>query len=108
MDPGTPVNGRKVSFSLAIGSNIEYECFTGYRLVGQQTITCLAGETWSHPVPTCESESAHPVVVCLLLIPTNKIEIVRVSCEGCSCASFLVRHLGQIIELTTLRYLLIP
>eukprot|EP00117_Sycon_ciliatum_P048173 scpid2370/ scgid5761/ Sushi, von Willebrand factor type A, EGF and pentraxin domain-containing protein 1; CCP module-containing protein 22; Polydom; Selectin-like osteoblast-derived protein; Serologically defined breast cancer antigen NY-BR-38 len=53
-DPGTPVHGSKVSFSLAVGGEIEYECQTGYRLVGQQTITCQPNTEWSHPVPTCE------------------------------------------------------
>ena len=36
------------------GARVNYECFVGYRLVGERTIECSSNGQWSSPPPTCE------------------------------------------------------
>ncbi|NXN71165.1 CR1L protein, partial [Himantopus himantopus] len=36
------------------GSAVQYSCGNGYSLIGNASITCTAGGTWSRPRPRCE------------------------------------------------------
>jgi len=58
-DPGTITNGRitlRPIGRFVKGSRVQYKCNSGYRLLGNGTLTCLASGTWSSPLPTCEGE----------------------------------------------------
>ncbi|XP_029988668.1 P-selectin isoform X2 [Sphaeramia orbicularis] len=37
----------------SFGSQCDFTCQEGYRLVGNDTLTCLASGNWSEPLPTC-------------------------------------------------------
>uniref|UniRef100_A0A8V5H457 Uncharacterized protein n=1 Tax=Melopsittacus undulatus TaxID=13146 RepID=A0A8V5H457_MELUD len=39
------------------GSAVNYTCRDGYSLIGNASISCTAGGTWSRPLPRCEGVS---------------------------------------------------
>ncbi|XP_076313314.1 locomotion-related protein Hikaru genki-like isoform X1 [Tachypleus tridentatus] len=45
------------------GTNVNFSCPTGYRLVGPSTVTCLRNETWSESPPVCELIKCKPPVL---------------------------------------------
>nr|XP_004470147.1 membrane cofactor protein isoform X5 [Dasypus novemcinctus] len=76
--PADPLNGRVnvISGSLEFGSQIEYSCNEGYRLIGQQILYCqISGNTveWSDDPPVCES---------ILCLPPPNIENGQYSNSG--------------------------
>ena len=48
-----PDNGRRVGNDLDIGSVVYFQCFDGYKLVGETSIVCLPEAVWSAPGPYC-------------------------------------------------------
>jgi len=57
--PGNPAHGVVVVDGTTAGSAAVYTCLVGYRLVGADTRTCLADNTWSGAPPTCALVSKH-------------------------------------------------
>ncbi|XP_064484452.1 uncharacterized protein LOC135397052 isoform X2 [Ornithodoros turicata] len=52
-NPGIPDNGVKKSSSYRPGAKVYFSCNRGYRLRGQNRISCDRRGFWSHPLPTC-------------------------------------------------------
>ena len=59
--PPLPVNGTAILSNTSRGVEVEYSCFTGGNLRGNQSAICLEDRSWSIPAPTClcELEAAH-------------------------------------------------
>lgn len=57
-----PANGRLIfsGSDLVEGISGEVECLQGYRLVGERTLTCMAGGKWNHNLPVCEELATCP------------------------------------------------
>ena len=53
-DPGLPTNGHHVVSYLKFGGVANFTCNEGFKLVGPQTMRCLASGNWLGRVPTCE------------------------------------------------------
>ncbi|XP_065554657.1 complement receptor type 2-like isoform X1 [Lathamus discolor] len=56
--PPSIANGQHGSQSLDThlpGSAVNYTCRDGYSLIGNASISCTAGGTWSRPLPRCEA-----------------------------------------------------
>ena len=53
-DPGSPSNGRKLSHVFTFKSEVEFECNSGYRLVGEKFLHCQSNQKWSGRMPTCK------------------------------------------------------
>ena len=51
----SPTNGQVTWTGLTSGSTATYTCDSGYRLIGDQTRTCLSTGMWSGQETTCES-----------------------------------------------------
>jgi hypothetical protein len=45
------VNGLKI----LCGTTVQFDCQSGYALVGQRSVTCLDGGRWSTALPHCQS-----------------------------------------------------
>jgi len=46
--PGVPINGRLISASnFSIGGAVEFECDSGYLMIGDEKQTCLYALQWS-------------------------------------------------------------
>ena len=52
-----PMNGMSDSSITTYGSTITFSCNIGYKLIGNDSITCQANKEWNGSVPTCENES---------------------------------------------------
>ena len=55
-DPGIPNNGSRLPSNpplLSEGLEFNFDCITGYRLLGTSSITCLSSGQWSQPTPQC-------------------------------------------------------
>ncbi|MBN3309505.1 CSMD1 protein, partial [Amia calva] len=57
-DPGVPAYSRRIGFQFGVGDSLIFSCFPGYRLEGDNKITCLGGgrRVWSAPLPRCVAE----------------------------------------------------
>lgn len=58
LDPGIPVNGIRYGQDFSIGSTVSFGCDSGYRLSHEEPLVCEKNHWWSHPLPTCDGESA--------------------------------------------------
>ncbi|XP_077998151.1 CUB and sushi domain-containing protein 3-like [Glandiceps talaboti] len=83
LDPGSPVNGGRVSSSLLHGGSITFECNLG-NLVGHATIYCNDG-VWSNSVPSCGN--------CILpYLSLNVVCYTRSPDETCGSTSLAAGH----------------
>ncbi|XP_036402136.1 CUB and sushi domain-containing protein 1-like [Megalops cyprinoides] len=57
-DPGVPAYSRRIGFQFGVGDSLIFSCFPGYRLEGDNKITCLGGgrRVWSAALPRCVAE----------------------------------------------------
>ena len=55
-DPGTPDNGNTIGDSFTFGSIINHTCNEGYIINGPPQRECLANQSWSGTLPTCDSK----------------------------------------------------
>ncbi|KAK1891689.1 CUB and sushi domain containing protein 1, partial [Dissostichus eleginoides] len=57
-DPGVPAYSRRTGFRFRVGDSLAFSCFNGYRLEGDNKITCLGGgrRVWSNILPRCIAE----------------------------------------------------
>uniref|UniRef100_A0A3B4YUQ9 CUB and Sushi multiple domains 1 n=1 Tax=Seriola lalandi dorsalis TaxID=1841481 RepID=A0A3B4YUQ9_SERLL len=57
-DPGVPAFSRRMGFRFRVGDSLAFSCFHGYRLEGDNKITCLGGgrRVWSNTLPRCIAE----------------------------------------------------
>ncbi|XP_047218456.1 CUB and sushi domain-containing protein 1-like [Girardinichthys multiradiatus] len=57
-DPGVPAFSRRMGFRFGVGDSLAFSCFHGYRLEGDNKITCLGGgrRVWSNTLPRCIAE----------------------------------------------------
>ena len=69
-DPGTLTNGTKVGTDYSQGMSVNFSCDTGYRLIGEQQITCNTNGTWSSATPTCQGMLSN-LMMCLLVTHNN-------------------------------------
>ncbi|XP_065194495.1 sushi, von Willebrand factor type A, EGF and pentraxin domain-containing protein 1-like isoform X4 [Sycon ciliatum] len=53
-DPGTPDHGSKDSHDLTYESTANYNCDTGYYLIGSPSINCTEEGNWTSDLPKCE------------------------------------------------------
>jgi len=51
----SPINGSCYPGNCSgyVGETLQFDCQTGYKLNGLQTLTCLQNTTWSGSVPQC-------------------------------------------------------
>lgn len=56
LDPGIPVNGRRLGSSFSTGSSVSFMCDPGYTLSDQEPIVCEQNHQWSHALPSCDGE----------------------------------------------------
>lgn len=49
-------NGKKLSSNHQYGQSVNFQCNTGYRLVGSPTLTCQSNGLWTADEPTCQSK----------------------------------------------------
>ena len=52
--PEVPNHGTWIVSGFVPGSNIRFECQTGYALIGSVSITCLMDKSWSGRPPKCQ------------------------------------------------------
>ena len=57
-DPGSPSNGRKLSHVFTFKSEVEFECNSGYKLVGEKFRHCQSNQKWSGRMPTCKRKDS--------------------------------------------------
>ena len=55
-DPGIPRNGLRDISSTLFRSIVEYSCYNGYHLIGDNVRFCMASGKWSGFLPTCQRE----------------------------------------------------
>ncbi|RXM33320.1 CUB and sushi domain-containing protein 2, partial [Acipenser ruthenus] len=57
-DPGVPAFSRRIGFQFGVGDSLIFSCLPGYRLEGNNRITCLGGgrHVWGAPLPRCVAE----------------------------------------------------
>ena len=57
-DPGIPNNGVTTGTSTTFGSVVTHACDVGFKLVGENSLTCICLESgnWSAPLPVCEGK----------------------------------------------------
>ena len=53
-DPGTPDDGAMGGSNFRIGSQVQFFCHTGYKLIGDAIRTCLPSGLWSGNQPVCD------------------------------------------------------
>ncbi|XP_065918054.1 uncharacterized protein [Dysidea avara] len=53
-DPGEPINGNVLFDSTFVGDFADYECDSGFRLVGVSRRTCQVSGLWNGTVPQCQ------------------------------------------------------
>jgi len=53
-DPGEPQNGTAIFDLTFVGNVVDYECDTGFQLVGDSQRTCQESGLWTGSVPQCE------------------------------------------------------
>ena len=58
-DPGTPSNGDTEGTVTTFGSIVNHTCNEGYVLIGANERECLANESWSAPLSSCDSKSLY-------------------------------------------------
>lgn len=51
--PRTPVFGVTFYTNYTVGSIVDYDCISGYDLIGSNTMTCLPSGRWSADTPSC-------------------------------------------------------
>ena len=51
--PRTPVFGITLYTNYTVGSTVDYDCISGYDLIGSSTTTCLPSGRWSADTPSC-------------------------------------------------------
>ncbi|MGH0157496.1 UNVERIFIED_CONTAM: hypothetical protein FKN15_052472 [Acipenser sinensis] len=53
-DPGVPAFSRRIGFQFGVGDSLIFSCLPGYRLEGNNRITCLGGgrHVWGAPLPS--------------------------------------------------------
>ena len=51
--PEASANGQRSGSGTTFGSTVNYTCFLGYTLQGNNTRTCMANKLWSGRTPTC-------------------------------------------------------
>ncbi|GAB6029547.1 hypothetical protein CHUAL_005296 [Chamberlinius hualienensis] len=54
---GKILNGKTVGTSTNVNAVVQFECESGYKLVGESNITCTINETWSGVVPQCIAQT---------------------------------------------------
>ncbi|XP_041840984.1 sushi, von Willebrand factor type A, EGF and pentraxin domain-containing protein 1 isoform X2 [Melanotaenia boesemani] len=54
------LHGKVLEHSMNTGHALEFQCDKGYRLVGDQLVVCMGGNTWSSTFPTCQPKSCPP------------------------------------------------
>ena len=64
-DPGVPAYSRRVGFQFGVGDSLMFTCFSGYRLEGENKITCLGGgrRVWSAALPRCVGRWTHAFII---------------------------------------------
>ncbi|ELU17721.1 hypothetical protein CAPTEDRAFT_146194, partial [Capitella teleta] len=53
-NPGIPTYGSAQGSNFEYGRSVVFSCQVGYRLIGQQTLTCGANLRWNYARPTCQ------------------------------------------------------
>ena len=53
-----PLNGEIINLTIPYkyNENIRFRCNEGYKLIGSNTLKCLANGEWLGHMPTCEGE----------------------------------------------------
>ncbi|XP_070536269.1 complement factor B-like [Ptychodera flava] len=54
-DPGHPESGRRLGNSFHLGDVINFKCYSGYRLLGSASRTCMANGRWNGTLSVCDS-----------------------------------------------------
>lgn len=62
LDPGIPVNGRRLGGSFSIGSQVSFACDAGYTLSDQEPIICERTHQWSHALPSCDGKNVFIII----------------------------------------------
>lgn len=47
------VDSKSVGNNFPVGSEVQYECYNGFNMVGFPVIVCLSDKKWSHHAPQC-------------------------------------------------------
>lgn len=66
--PRNIANGRKTGRSSTYGSIVHFSCHRGYRLVGVQSVACLADGRWNDTMPRCTGLNKHVNHQVLLIV----------------------------------------
>ncbi|KAM6977905.1 CUB and sushi domain-containing protein 1-like [Aplochiton taeniatus] len=58
-DPGSVMNASRTGYDYKLGSQVTYQCNSGYTIVGTATISCVMGAdgkpVWDRTLPTCSA-----------------------------------------------------
>ena len=52
-DPGAISNGTRTGEDFSFGRTVNYECDSGFKLIGSRNRTCQDSGQWSGEPPTC-------------------------------------------------------
>ena len=66
MDPGVPLNGRRVGRNFTSGSRVYFVCRDGYDTVGAKVILCQDNGIWDSATPTCSPANSKQVTYCTI------------------------------------------
>ena len=53
MDPGIPDNGIRTGSNFSFNSTVNFTCYPGYQLNGNDVITCGTDGKWNNDIPSC-------------------------------------------------------
>ncbi|XP_028411079.1 four-domain proteases inhibitor-like [Dendronephthya gigantea] len=54
LDALPPMHGKRIGKNFTIGNKLEFKCYSHYKLIGENVITCLPDGKWSARPPKCE------------------------------------------------------
>ena len=85
MDPGVPLNGRRVGSNFASGSRVYFVCRDGYNTVGAKVLLCQDNGIWDSATPTCSPANSKRVMYCTspklltsLIIPVLEVYVLDI------------------------------
>lgn len=93
----SPFNAKLSSVNSTYSAKISVTCESGYKVVGEEIVTCLASGLWDNPLPSCE-----PIQCDMFQVPVHsEVVSANLSFQGTvklRCAEGFIQHDGSLIK----------
>jgi len=97
-NPGSPRNGKILSYIFTFKSKVYFQCNYGYQLVGDKFRQCQSNQKWSGRLPTCE-----PIDCGVLPIPDKAAKVLETHTRVDGVVRFKCREKGYEISGSEMR-----